>query len=88
MKKKLVIGAAVVALLALNALAFSSHALVPEPGPGNIKFNPYQTLSYCANVNVLRHSCTPKRTSIKCEIACDGSYVIPVPTDPTPIYDR
>ena len=82
MKKKLVIGAAVVALLALNALAFSSHALVPEPGPGNIKFNPYQTMSYCANAQ-LRHSCTPKRTKIKCQIACDGSIVIPVPTDPT-----
>lgn len=87
MKKKLLIGASVVVLLALNALAFSSHALIPAPGPDNIKFNPYQTLGYCANTNVLRHSCTPKRTSIKCQIACDGSTVIPVPTDPT-IVDR
>ena len=87
MKKKLLIGASVVVLLALNALAFSSHALIPAPGPDNIKFNPYQTLGYCANTNVLRHSCTPKRTSRMCEIACDGSTVIPVPNDPT-IVDR
>ena len=74
-------GAVAAALLVLNAFAFSSHALVPEPGPDNIKFNPYQTMSYCTNA--LRHSCTPKRTKIFCQIACDGSIVIPVPTDPT-----
>ena len=82
MKKKILYGAIAVALVALNALAFSSRAIVPTPGPGNIKFNPYQTMSYCTN-HALRHSCTAKPTSIRCQIACDGSTVIPVPTDPT-----
>jgi len=86
MKKKLLIGAIAVVLIALNAIAFSSHALIPKPGKDNIKFNPYQTMSYCSDWN-LRYSCTPKRTSVRCIQACDGSTVIPVPTDPT-IVDR
>lgn len=82
MKKKILYGVIAVALVALNAFAFTSHAIVPTPGPGNIKFNPYQEMSYCTN-HVLRHSCTKKVTSVRCQIACDGSTVIPVPTDPT-----
>ena len=82
MKKKIIFGVVAVALIALNAVAFSSHAIIPAPGPDNIKFNPYQTMSYCTN-HVLRHSCTPKFTKVRCQIACDGSTVIPVPTDPT-----
>ena len=46
MKKKVLYGAIAAALVALNAFAFTSHAIIPEPGPDNIKFNPYQTMSY------------------------------------------
>ncbi|MBP5626305.1 MAG: hypothetical protein J6W98_05235 [Bacteroidales bacterium] len=81
MKKKFLYGAIAIALVALNAFAFTSHALIPEPGPDNIKFNPYQTMSYCKDQ--LYYSCTKKITKIKCWRACDGSTVIPVPTDPT-----
>jgi hypothetical protein len=82
MKKKVLFAAAAAALIALNVFSFSSRAIVPTPGPDNIKFNPYQSMSYCMN-HALRHSCTAKPTSIRCQIACDGSTVIPVPTDPT-----
>ena len=41
MKKKVLFAAAAAALIALNVFSFSSRAIVPTPGPDNIKFNPY-----------------------------------------------
>ncbi len=85
MKKKIMIGAAAIALIAMNVLAFTSYARIGER-PGGIRNNPYQTVYNCSDFSV-RLSCTWIKTNEQCLIACDGSMVIPVPTDPT-IVDR
>ena len=64
MKKKILFGAIAAALVALNALAFSSFAAAPG-GSGGSSAKCYQTMSYCSAWH-LHLSCTTSKTGNYC----------------------
>jgi len=71
MKKRFFFGLIAVALIALNALAFSSFAALPGtgpgivPGPGDLAC--YQTLAKCGDKPGLREVCTRMKTNENCK---------------------